>query len=514
MPFMQRLRLLHPILFLIISLLSTYTGARLIANPFQLIRPMIILCGLLGILYPICFRLTNNRDWAGVLLSILVLGFCYTRSAFFSVGLFSIVLVLIVIMIFRLLKKKVGIQQISAFLTILGTGVVFMQTLSLGIIFSTIPSTYFRDMAVRSREKAIPLSPGSAGRPDIYYIILDGYPRADVLKEIYGYDNSAWINELMDSGFIVPEHSHSNYPRTAISVSTTLDMQYWESISPGMESAVYWWLVEPVIDHSRLRSSLESIGYSYVTIATDWGITNNPHGSTYLKPYPVILNDFENYYLSATPLKLLYAPLQGFAPIVNNDIHRDITSFNIESLKTAVSLPGPKFVFSHIIVPHPPFVFDAEGNPIDSDVSFTFDSPDSSIFSKAEYKTRYIDQVKFINNEMRKVIKALLEDSVNPPIIVIQADHGSALYVDFNDLPGSCMKERFSNFAAYYLPGALPDVIPQDISAVNIFRIVLDEYFNAHLGILENHQYFMDGFYLFDNQDVTDRVDDSCVIRE
>ena len=103
---------------------------------------------------------------------------------------------------------------------------------------------------------------------------------------------------------------------------------------------------------------------------------------------------------------------------------------------------------------------------------------------------------------------------VNLPIIVIQADHGSALYVDLNDLPGSCMKERFSNFTAYYLPGASPDVIPQDISVVNIFRIVLDEYFNAHLGILENHLCFMDGFYLFDNQDVTDRVDDSCVIRE
>ncbi|GAJ03090.1 unnamed protein product, partial [marine sediment metagenome] len=29
--------------------------------------------------------------------------------------------------------------------------------------------------------------------PDIYYIILDGYTRKDVLQELYGYDNSDFL---------------------------------------------------------------------------------------------------------------------------------------------------------------------------------------------------------------------------------------------------------------------------------------------------------------------------------
>lgn len=511
---MRRLSSLHPFLFLLISLLSVYTDARLLASPLQVIRPLLILWGCLLLLYLPCKRLAGNEDWAAILLSILVFGFCYTRRDFVRIGLLSLILLAVTMLTLRLLKRKAGIGHASAALTATGAAIVISQVASLVLVLQAIPSSYFRDMAARADDPIVPLADSVREKPDIYYIILDGYPRADVLLEIFGYDNSQWVNELAELGFIVPEHSHANYSRTAISVSTTLDMQYWDSISPNMQEAVYWWLVEPVMDRSRLRASLESIGYEYVAIASDWGITNNPTAGLYLKPYPIILSDYENYFLSATPLKFLHAPLQKIAPVVDDEVHRTYIWYTLETLKNAPSLPGPKFVFAHIIVPHPPFVFDAGGNPLDSGAGFTFDSPDSSMFSKAEYKARYADQVRFINDRMREVIRALLDDSPIPPIIIIQADHGSALYVDFDDLEGSCMKERFSNFAAYYLPGRPDDIIPPDISAVNIFRIVLDEYFGARLGLLENRQYFMNGFYLFDQQDVTGRVNDACVITE
>jgi hypothetical protein len=261
-----------------------------------------------------------------------------------------------------------------------------------------------------------------------------------------------------------------------------------------------------------LRATLETLGYKYVAIATDWGITNNTSAEIYLSPYPLVLSDFESYFLSSTPLKLIYTPFQSIAPIVTNDVHREYINYNLAALKNAPTIPGPKFTFSHIILPHPPFVFDAEGNPIDSGGGFTFDSPDSASFAKAEYKENYVGQVEFINSQIRQVIQALLEKSQIPPVIIIQADHGSALYVNFKDLQGSCMKERFSIFAAYYLPGQSKDVVPQDISAVNIFRIVLNKYFNAGLVLLDNRNYFMNGFYLYDSQDVSDRVSDPCIL--
>jgi len=506
----EKLTRLLPFLFVVISLLSVYTGARLIASPLQLVRPLIVLWGVLLLFYPLCKRLTGDKDWGNLLLTVFVIGLCFTRSNFIKVGAFSILLVGAISLSLWLLKRKIRIQDISFSLSLFALAFVIFQLGSLLVILKPIPASYYQNMAERANEPAIPITDPVLVKPDIYYIILDGYPRLDVLNEIYDYDNSEFIDSLKDLGFVIPENSHSNYSRTAISVSTTLDMQYWNSISPGMEKAVYWWLVEPVMDHNRLRATLETLGYKYVAIASDWGITNNTSAEIYLSPYPLVLSDFENYFLSSTPLKLIYTPFQSIAPIVTNDVHREYINYNLAALKNAPTIPGPKFTFSHIILPHPPFVFDAEGNPIDSGGGFTFDSPDSASFAKAEYKENYVGQVEFINRQIRQVIQALLEKSQIPPVIIIQADHGSALYVNFKDLQGSCMKERFSIFAAYYLPGQSKDVIPQDISAVNIFRIVLNKYFNAGLVLLDNRSYFMNGFYLYDNQDVSDRVNDPC----
>src|SRR5207253_1118682 len=42
----------------------------------------------------------------------------------------------------------------------------------------------------------VPTAPHPARRPDIYYIVLDSYGRGDVLKEIYGYDNTPFLEGL------------------------------------------------------------------------------------------------------------------------------------------------------------------------------------------------------------------------------------------------------------------------------------------------------------------------------
>lgn len=503
---------LHPFFFVVVSLLFVYTGARLIASPVQLLRPLLILWGILILLYPVCRRLAGGADWGAILLSVFVFGFCFPKSQFVRVGLLVILVVAATALCLFLLKRPVRVRHVSLSLAAVGFSIALIQIVSLLAILRAIPSSYFANMEARSGSLALPLSITDQGTPDIYYIILDGYPRQDVLREIYQFDNTEFIEEITDLGFVVPQNAHSNYSRTAISVSTTLDMQYWDAISPGMEEAVYWWLVEPVMDRNRLRASLETIGYQYVSIATDWGITDNPSADIHLKPYPFVLSDYENYLLSVTPLRFLYAPLQRFAPIITAEVHREYIRFNLDALQRGFDIPSPKFVFSHIIVPHPPFVFDSDGNPINTDASFTFNSPDATLFSKQEYKENYIAQIRYINSKILQVIHALLENSSVPPVIVIQADHGSAMYVDFENLEASCLKERFSVFAAYYLPGASPDSIPSDISAVNIFRIVLDQYFDARLELLDDRQYFMNGYFLFDLQDVTDRVGAPCAI--
>ena len=76
----------------------------------------------------------------------------------------------------------------------------------------------------------------------------------------------------------------------------------------------------------------------------------------------------------------------------------------------------PKFVFTHVMSPHSPFVFGPTGG-----------SP-ASIFSNIDnlsaYKSNlYIDQIQFVNYKLEHIIDKLLNTD-NPPIIIIQSDHG------------------------------------------------------------------------------------------
>ena len=90
------------------------------------------------------------------------------------------------------------------------------------------------------------------------------------------------------------------------------------------------------------------------------------------------------------------------------------------------------------------------------------------------------------------MIDEIIANSSYPPIIILQADHGPGMYVDFSSIGNTCLHERFSPFGAYYLPGVDEDVVPEDITLVNLFRIVFNEHFGADLPLLENKYYFGD----------------------
>src|SRR5690606_38291408 len=62
--------------------------------------------------------------------------------------------------------------------------------------------------------------------PDIYYIILDGYPRSDTLMEYFDYDNNEFDGFLESNGFVVFDDSYTNYSQTALAIPSILNMSY------------------------------------------------------------------------------------------------------------------------------------------------------------------------------------------------------------------------------------------------------------------------------------------------
>ena len=147
-------------------------------------------------------------------------------------------------------------------------------------------------------------------------------------------------------------------------------------------------------------------------------------------------------------------------------------------------------VFAHIVSPHPPFVFDMQGNPIQPERSYSIGDGDDYGGDWEEYRRGYAGQVQFVNRMLEETVDAILRKSSGPPIIIIQGDHGPGAFLDLSTPEQTCLLERSSIFNAYYLPGVNTSVLTPDMTPVNSFRIVLNVYFNANLGLLPDKTYF------------------------
>lgn len=133
--------------------------------------------------------------------------------------------------------------------------------------------------------------------------------------------------------------------------------------------------------------------------------------------------------------------------------HRQIIQFSFGILPEIARSSGPKFVFAHVVAPHPPFVFDANGNPVNPDYPYTLIDKMRIIMDTKTYMESYVAQLQFINNQVIKTVDAILSNSQRPPVIIIQADHGPGLFTNLESSANTCLYERYSILNAYYLPG-------------------------------------------------------------
>ena len=179
-------------------------------------------------------------------------------------------------------------------------------------------------------------------------------------------------------------------------------------------------------------------------------------------------------------------------------------------LPEVAAIPGPKFVFDHIVAPHPPFVFDRTGNPVDPDYPYSFIDPYKQRGDISESRNGYLDQLMFINQEILTTVDGILANSNIPPIIILQADHGPGFFLDNNSIENSCLYERFSILNAYYLPGVERNSVPMDLSPVNSFRFIFNQYFQTKLEILPNRQYFSTNVNFYQFTDVTGQTQSTC----
>lgn len=309
---------------------------------------------------------------------------------------------------------------------------------------------------------------------------------------------------------VTPE-SRSNYLRTMHSLSSSLNMQYLDALSSFMNDSHLWWPVQESFAQNEIRAFLEGQGYHTVVVASGWDFTSISDAEIYLQPYPIMLNKFEQFFIGNTNLSLLSFLGRVGVSFPDYDMHRQTVRYAFEQLKKMPELDSPRFAFVHIIAPHPPFVFDRNGNAVTPDYAFTLADNRELIRPPSAYQRAYLEQIMFVNAQILEAVDSILDQSGTPPIIIIQGDHGPGIFLDAQTSSPPCFDERFSILNAYYLPGVDPAAIPPDITPVNTFRLILNHYFSTDLALLPNHQYFSPVQEVHQFEDVTARTQAACI---
>jgi hypothetical protein len=347
----------------------------------------------------------------------------------------------------------------------------------------------------------------STSLPDIYYIILDGYPSSGIAEEVYCYDNTPFLDHLTSMGFHVASDSRANYCQTAFSLASSLNMQYLdglaERVGPNHQRLAP---LLSLVHNSELVAFLKEHGYVTVAFATGWSITDIRGADSYMSPRWTP-DEFQTAVLDMTPLPFVMGRMGG---VDEYDLHRQRILYAFEHLSDFTQGEAPVFVFAHIMIPHPPFVFGPDGEETTPDYPYSLHDASSLIrkrrLTRDEYVAGYRDQLVFANSKVQSTLEAIISRSVEPPVIILQSDHGPGSLLNKEDLYGTYLKERMSILNAYYLPDGGDAQLYEEITPVNTFRVVLNAYFGTDLELLEDESYFSTWSHPYAFINVTDEM--------
>ena len=527
---MQWARLpIYPLLLGTFPVAAYYTQNRLELEWPELIRPLAV-AGIATMAVYACFYLLVRKRDLAMLLSLLFLLWVYLYSHFFRLTAFwfgpdvrhsqvllpwSILGVLSLAAALYLLRRSERLTAFTRFMNLFAV-VLWVLVLIAGVVSEGRARTAAAETghieSPASLDWATPdnLSQARARkqRPDIYWIILDGYARGDILQTRFNYDNNGFLDQLRHCGFFVADQSHSNYCYTHLSLSATLNGEYLQDLVPadvGMKapqehSLRFMYFVDVLnayyIRTNRTRQFLEDLGYQWQTTETGYAVTR-PQGVAMSEVVVGTMTQFERLLLRTTVFEpaISNSPLPAIWELVAK---YDIVKYELEKLTRLPDLSGPIFAQYHIMCPHTPFCFDAQGNGIAPHPLYGSSSATEELRAMPGYdeyyRQHYPQNVAGLNIHAIQAIRSLIEQTQGKAVIIVQADHGSNMGLDVFNVSQTDIPERFGILNAIYLP---PQYSRQELdpsmSSVNTFRVILSTVFGADLPKLPDRAWYSSG---------------------
>jgi len=304
--------------------------------------------------------------------------------------------------------------------------------------------------------------------PDVYIVMLEDYPRADSLQRLFGFDNSAFLDDLKSLGFSVATDSRASFMHTEQNLVSLFHMTYMDDLDPvraydsGESPAPSLRLL---INDNPVFDRLHAKGYRLFSSVGRWEAVSVR--STDVLCGTDQLNEFEFATLRDS---MIGVGLDLVAPDWRSARDRSVVNAELSCAASAASatVPSARFVWAHIMAPHPPVVFAASGAA--APISVYGDVSPRPRGSQA-FANAYVDELRYLNGRVIGLVREIQARSAIPPVIIVMSDEG------FDASSGGTLPDRFGTLFAASTPGHA-DLFGDRPMTVNIFPSL----FNAYLG--------------------------------
>lgn len=305
-----------------------------------------------------------------------------------------------------------------------------------------------------------------ANYPDIYFILTDGLARGDVLKEIYDYDSSPFEAELERQGVYIFKKAHSNYASTLLSLPTMLNYNYLSDVLDPKDTDRGGLI--SVFNKNRVMENLREYGYGVMAFESAFQGTQGLNSEKIQGSF-----GYSNSFLLGSSVILSFPPVGDLLTFWQRSLHRSRSKDLLEGIgKLGCNNDKPKFVWGHLLMPHPPFVLDRNGSDVDLGEPSNLDG--LRIYNYPIYKHHYSEQARYVHTKLLQAVKEIKEKACRPTYILITADHGPLLKeVKEGAASPDMLRERMSIFSAVYFPDQDYSSLSQDLTPINIVRSAL-----------------------------------------
>lgn len=498
----------HPPLIALYPILAVYAANMSLWSWSELGIPSAIALVSAAFLWLIGGLIT--RSWAGgaLIASSMVASFFLFQTLVEWIGVFGWIVVTTALMALSAWPWR----SLTLPTRFLNAASVILMILSLGSIAQT---SYRIKRAIAPKDGDARLTSASAARealPDVYYIVLDGYGRADELDRVLGIDNQPFLKQLEKLGFFVCADSYSNYCQTEISLASSLNMAFIDDFfKPTESSTVDRAVLDQTIDDSAVARQFRANGYVYL------GITTGFPALEFNSADITLPSEKQRMLLGATLIQM--TPLRASGQIIMSqfDERRELLRAGIDALGSLNKRGSrPRFVVAHILAPHPPFVFGPNGDERRPKMQFAY-ADGSHYFenggTERAYRQGYRDQLEWLNVSLLPKLKEILK--MEPaPIVILQGDHGSKLGLDQESASKTDLKEAFANLMAVRVPDSMRNALPLNLTPVNLFRILLRRLFGTDLPPLPNRSLYSPWSRPLQFTDVTDKLGETTFVQE